>query len=295
MNVASEGWLTSLKLPWTKVALKRVFRIVNGGTPKGGEEANWNGDICWATPEDLGKITSDTITQTKRRLTLQGYQSCGTTLIPTHSLVLSTRAPIGHVAIAGVPMCTNQGCRGLVPRKNDSSRFYYYVLLAAKDDLQAKGQGTTFQELGQADLGLVEVPRPTPEEQNAITTFLDRETGRIDEIVAKRRRTLDLLAAVREAAITDLISTCSSGRRMALKHVLSEPLLNGLFKKKDRFGDGTKFVNVVDAYQDNFTVDVGRLEAVQLEDGELLHYCAKPGDVLIVRSSLKKEASHDRY
>ena len=104
-------WLGDVPEHWEVKPLKRIFQVLNGATPKSSVEKYWGGDIAWVTPDDLGSSQSDTIIETDRTITIDSYNSCGTKLAPAGSLILSTRAPIGHLAIASIPMCTNQGCR----------------------------------------------------------------------------------------------------------------------------------------------------------------------------------------
>ena len=86
-------WLGEIPDHWRAVRLKRVFSVVNGSTAQSGAAAYWAGDIPWVTPEDLGDLDASEIQSTRRRITEAGYRSCGTTLVPAGSLVLSTRAP----------------------------------------------------------------------------------------------------------------------------------------------------------------------------------------------------------
>ncbi|HEC78686.1 MAG TPA: restriction endonuclease subunit S [candidate division WOR-3 bacterium] len=201
-------WLGEIPEHWEVKTLKRVFRILNGSTPKSGEPSYWDGDIPWATPDDLGSLQGDTLFSTRRMITEDGYNSCGTTLAPAGSLVLSTRAPIGHLAIAAVPLCTNQGCRCLVFHTKDETRFFYYQLLTARQELESWGQGSTFQELSRDKLGAVYLVAPPVDEQRAIAAFLDRETARIDALIEKIRKSIELLREYRTA----LISACVTGK-----------------------------------------------------------------------------------
>ena len=114
-------WLGHVPEHWEATALKRHFRIVGGSTPKSESESFWNGDILWATPSDLSKIESLYLNDTQRKITADGLASCGTTLVPADTIILSTRAPIGSLAIAETPMCTNQGCKSLVPTARANS------------------------------------------------------------------------------------------------------------------------------------------------------------------------------
>ncbi len=199
-------WLGEIPTHWTLKPLKRTFRILNGSTPKSGEPAYWDGDIPWATPDDLGQLAGATLESTRRMITQEGYESCGTSMAPAGSLVLSTRAPIGHLAIAGVSMCTNQGCRCLVFRNGDDERFFYYQLWSAKPELESQGEGSTFRELGRDRLATVALATPPIGEQCAIAAFLDREMARIDGLIEKKRRQIELLQEKRAALITHAVT-----------------------------------------------------------------------------------------
>ena len=194
-------WLWEIPKHWGLKPLKRIFKILNGATPKSSELTFWDGDILWATPDDLGQLQGDTILQTKKMITEEGYNSCGTKLAPRGSLVLSTRAPIGHLAIAGEAICTNQGCRSLVFRSDDNRRFYYYLVYASKPELESWGQGSTFMELSRDKLGAIKLVSFSPPEQCAIAAFLERETAKIDTLIAKKQRQIELLQEKRTALI----------------------------------------------------------------------------------------------
>ncbi|HUV95474.1 MAG TPA: restriction endonuclease subunit S [Anaerolineae bacterium] len=199
-------WLGKIPLHWQAKRVKWVFNITNGSTPTSTEPGYWDGDIPWVTPNDLGKLQGDTIYSTERSITERGYQSCGTTLVAAGSLVLSTRAPIGHLAIAGMNLCTNQGCRALAFRSKDNNRFFYYQLLAVRPELESLGRGSTFLELGRDELEAFPLAYPSSTEQRAIAAFLDRETARIDALVAKQERLIALLLEKRAALISHAVT-----------------------------------------------------------------------------------------
>ena len=169
-----------------------VFDVRNGATPASENPAFWDGDISWVGPVDLGQLTVRHIEHGKRSITHAGYTSCGTQLVPPGTILLSTRAPIGHVAIASREICFNQGCRGLVPRNAICSDFAYWALLARIPQLEAAGQGTTFLELSRDKLKAARIPLPDLPTQKAIADFLDRETARIDQLIEKKRRFINL-------------------------------------------------------------------------------------------------------
>ena len=199
-------WLGEVPQHWEIGQLRRRFAIVNGGTPASGNDRYWDGDTVWLTPDDLGKNSGSWISDGRRRITEDGVRSSSARVSPAGSIVLSTRAPIGHIAIAAVPAATNQGCRTLVPEPKTDSNFAYYALLTSRPVLQSLGKGSTFMELTPADLGSLHIPTPPPDEQRAIAVFLDRETERIDALVAKQQRLIERLQEYRTALITRTVT-----------------------------------------------------------------------------------------
>ena len=153
--------------------LGEVASIVNGGTPKTETPEFWDGGIPWITPKDLGQLSSNLVRETSRTLSEQGLKQSSAKLLPPMSVILSTRAPIGHLAINGVPMATNQGCRGLVPDVNLDARYLLLFLSSKVDLLNELGVGTTFKELAAGVLASVQIPIPPLAEQRRIVAVLD--------------------------------------------------------------------------------------------------------------------------
>ena len=100
MKDSGVEWIGDIPAHWDVRNIKYLFRIVNGSTPQSSESLYWKGDITWITPEDLSKLYDKFIRDSSRKITELGYKSCGTTLVPANSIILSTRAPIGHIGIA---------------------------------------------------------------------------------------------------------------------------------------------------------------------------------------------------
>ena len=191
---------------WQSGPLQRWFAIVNGGTPASAEEAYWDGTTVWLTPDDLGQNEGAWIGSGRRTITEEGVRNSSARVTPAGSIVLSTRAPIGHLAITGVPAATNQGCRTLIPSSEADGCYAYYALLASRPVLQSLGKGSTFMELTPNDLGGHGVPLPPLDEQRAIAAYLDRETERIDALVAKKRLLIERLEEYRTALITRTVT-----------------------------------------------------------------------------------------
>ena len=199
-------WLGSVPSGWTVKAIKHCFSVVGGSTPKSEVEEFWDGEHVWVTPADLSGLSGFGIVDSARRITDAGLESCGTNLVPPGSIVLSTRAPIGSLAIAGTSLCTNQGCKSLVPKQGVVPRYFAYVLSIAGEELNLRGRGTTFLELSADALGAFEVVVPTAMEQVAIAAFLDRETAKIDALVEEQKRLIELLKEKRQAVISQAVT-----------------------------------------------------------------------------------------
>lgn len=199
-------WLGRVPEHWGVAPLKREFNVVGGSTPASGIAAYWDGDIPWVSPSDLDGDLSVAIETTARQITAEGLASCSSSLVPPGSIVLSTRAPIGSVGLTGTELCTNQGCKSLVARALAEARYFAQVMLSAAPELNARGKGTTFLELSGDALAAFPVPVPPPDEQAQIARFLDRETAKIDALVAEQERLIELLKEKRQAVISHAVT-----------------------------------------------------------------------------------------
>ena len=200
-------WLGEVPEHWEVRRLKGLLEILNGATPTSGKSEYWNGHILWITPDDLGRLPGRYICSSRRRITRAGYRSCGTTLAPVGSTVVSTRAPIGHLAILGRNGCANQGCRLLVPKRNALiPEWTYFGLLAARRELQVLGQGTTFAELARGALGTFGLPLPPLPEQTVIARFLDDADRRIRGYIRAKERLIELLDEQKQAIIHEAVT-----------------------------------------------------------------------------------------
>jgi len=198
-------WLGDIPNDWDIKSLKNIAVIVNGSTPKSGVEEYWDGDINWITPTDLSQKLDVYLKDSQRKITNEGLNSCGTSLVPENTVILSTRAPIGSLAITGAQSCTNQGCKSLVVRYKDHSLFLYYYLSISTNSLNNLGRGSTFLELSTEDLGSFKVPMPN-EGIGKIVSFLDHETAKIDNLIEKQQQLIELLKEKRQAVISHAVT-----------------------------------------------------------------------------------------
>lgn len=184
-----------------QVRLADCCEIISGATPSTSEKSYWGGEIAWATPKDLSSLNSKYISGTPQTLTELGYSSCSAKLMPAQSVLFSSRAPIGHVAINTIPMCTNQGFKSLVPDpKRVSPDYLYYWLKANKLYLQSLGNGATFKEVSKAIIAEVMIPLPELHEQRRIAAVLDKA----DALRAKRHEAIAKLDQLLQSVFLEM-------------------------------------------------------------------------------------------
>lgn len=145
---------------WKKVKISDLGQVVGGATPSTKKEEYYNGDIAWITPKDLSNFHGRYISKGERSITKAGMDSCSTQLLPKNTILFSSRAPIGYVAIAKNEICTNQGFKSLIPNDNIDYLFLYYLLKYNKDIIEAMGSGTTFKEVSGSTMRNIEVMIP---------------------------------------------------------------------------------------------------------------------------------------
>ncbi|KKL51007.1 hypothetical protein LCGC14_2299790, partial [marine sediment metagenome] len=208
---------------WSISKMSEVTNIISGGTPKSGISDYWFGDVKWITPKDMGKITGIYVSETGRNITQLGLDKSSAKLIPENSVILSTRAPIGYLAINTVPMATNQGCRGLVPKNTLDTKFLYYFLLKSVSLLNDLGSGTTFKELSKTALERVEIPHPEITEQKHIVAILEQAFADIEQARAKTEQNLKNARELFESYLQQVFSERGEGWRASkLKEITSK-------------------------------------------------------------------------
>lgn len=199
-------WIGEIPEHWEVKKIKHFTNILTGSTPKSTEESFWNGDINWVTTDDLGKLESKDIFDSRRKITQEGYENSGTTLAPENSILISTRAPIGHLGILRVNACTNQGCKTIVANLTFDSEYLYYFLSVSKIFLNSLGVGTTFLELPTQSLKDFTIPFPSIEEQTAIANYLDKKTAEIDQLIAEKEQLIKLYQEEKIALINQAVT-----------------------------------------------------------------------------------------
>ena len=199
-------WLGEMPEHWKALKLKfATKRIVGGSTPKSDESSYWDGGIVWVTPRDISK--TDSLHTSLRTISAAGLQSCASTLVPPGSIVITSRAPVGNVAIARVELCTNQGCKAVVPAPDIAiSDFLFLLLLRMKERLQVLANGTTFAEIGTWVLANEFIPVPPVSEQQAICRWITDECQPLDDAIARTEEEIKLIREYRDRQIADVVT-----------------------------------------------------------------------------------------
>lgn len=171
-----------------KVRLGDVCTIVSGTTPKTGTKEYWDGELNWITPAELSDDI-DIIYKTERKITNKAVTDSSLKLLPVGTVLLSSRAPIGKVAIVGSPMYCNQGFKNLICSNSIFNKFLYWFLKGKKDFLNSLGRGATFKEISKSIVADIQIPLPPLSEQKKIAAILDKAT----ELIALRKQQIEKL------------------------------------------------------------------------------------------------------
>lgn len=166
-------------MEWKEVTLGEIGTIVGGATPSTKNTSFYDGNIPWLTPKDLSVNSNKYILRGERNITEAGFKSCSCKMLPKGSVLFSSRAPIGYVAIVANDMCTNQGFKSVIPNEETDSEFLYYLLKYNKDNIASQGSGTTFAEVSGKTMKEIEVmvPKETEDQRRiaSILSSLDRK------------------------------------------------------------------------------------------------------------------------
>lgn len=166
---------------WIRVKISDLGQVVGGATPSTNNDEYYNGDIIWITPKDLSNFSGRYILKGERNITRAGMESCSTQMLPKGSILFSSRAPIGYVAIAAREMCTNQGFKSVIPNETVDYLFLYYLLKYNRDKIESMGSGTTFKEVSGSTMRNIEVTIPESIEiQRKIAGILNSIDSKIE-------------------------------------------------------------------------------------------------------------------
>ncbi len=188
-----------------KYKLGEICEIVSGSTPKTGIAEYWDGNLKWITPAEIDD-ESYIITDSARKLTELGVKKTGLSSFPSGTVILSSRAPIGKVAIAGCEMYCNQGFKNLICSDRINNRYLYWFLKGNTAYLNSLGRGATFKEISKKIVSDIEINVPEISQQLAAVDALER----VSEIIRLRKNQLQKLDELIKARFVEMFGDCKS-------------------------------------------------------------------------------------
>lgn len=218
-------WIGNIPEHWEARKLKFASKmIVGGATPASGQSELWDGDVVWVTPQDVSK--NERLGSSARKLTSAGFSACSTVMVPAGSVVFTSRAPVGNVSFAEVELCTNQGCKAIVPDERYLLNEYCFVLLKVMQPVfQRAANGTTFFEISTWAFKNMKAPLPPTSEQKAILACIQEATSSIDLAITRAEREIELMREYRTRLISDVVTGQVDVRGIEVPEVAEEELL----------------------------------------------------------------------
>lgn len=280
--------LYNIPASWIWSNIESIGKAYSGGTPKTSDESNFDGDIPWITPADLTGYKAQYISQGRRNLSAKGLGSCSAKLMPKDTVLFSSRAPIGYVAIASNPVSTNQGFKSISPHQGIDSRYVYFYLKSAKDLAESRASGTTFKELSGSRFNQLPIPIAPSSEQVRIVDRIEQLFSDLDEGEALLKTVQKQLATYRQsvlkAAVTgELIGAkVNKWKEYSVGQLLTD-IRYGTAKKCAFDPKKTPVLRIPNVAGGK--IDLTDLKHTDFTEAELKKLSLEAGDVLIVRSN----------
>ena len=246
--------------------LGEVCTVVSGSTPKTSVASYWDGNIKWITPAELNEDTFY-IMDSIRHITEEGKEKTGLSYLPTGTVILSSRAPIGKTAIAGCEMCCNQGFKNLICSDAIYNEYLYFFLKSKTDYLNSLGRGATFKEISKSIVESIEIPLPEVNQQKEIAekfkkleqliSLRKQQLAKLDELVKARFVEMfgDVLLNSMQwpektlESMADIVSGITKGRKTAEANLQEVPYM-AVSNVKDGYIDWTTVKTILATRQE---------------------------------------------
>ena len=264
-----------------KYKLGDVCEIVSGSTPKTNIEEYWDGDIKWITPAEINDDTY-IITDSIRKITDLGAKKTGLSLFPEGTVILSSRAPIGKVAIAGCAMCCNQGFKNLICSDKILNKYLYWFLKGNTPYLNSLGRGATFREISKSIVAQIEINVPDIVYQKEVVDILEK----ISEVITRRKRELFALDNLIKARFVEMfgdpIKNTKGWEVVTIGDIVTE-VRYGTSKPAVE-GGKYPYIRMNNLTSDGH-LDLKDLKYIDIPDNEIEKCVVRKGDVLFNRTN----------
>lgn len=260
-----------------------ICEIVSGSTPKTGISEYWDGDVKWITPAELND-DSYIINDSVRKITELGVQKTGLSPFPAGTVILSSRAPIGKVAIAGCEMYCNQGFKNLICSEKINNKYLYWFLRGNTGYLNSLGRGATFKEISKKIVASIELSVPGLHQQEEIV----RQLEKVNDIIRLRRQELQKLDNLIKARFIEMFGNENNSKKWDIVNVedVANVQVGVVIKPSQYYMDES---NGVRAFR-SLNIGAGYIKDSDwvyfTEEGHRKNYKSilKENDLLIVRS-----------
>lgn len=255
-----------------------ICEIVSGSTPKTGIAAYWDGDVKWITPAEINE-DSYIVTDSVRKITELAVNKTGLTPFPVGTVILSSRAPIGKVAIAGCEMYCNQGFKNLICSEKINSRYLYWFLKGNTDFLNSLGRGATFKEISKQIVANIEINVPEYEKQLVVVEHLEK----VNKIIKIRKQELAKLDDLIKSRFVEMFGDPEENPFGWDKMPLADVIINANngMARRGNDEDGNIVMRLVEL-QDGY-IDYSNPNRIVLNDNEKKRYLLKDKDFLFAR------------
>ena len=272
---------------WKYLSIGDCATVVGGGTPSTKNPEYWDGDIPWISPKDLSNNTNKYVSRGERFITKKGLENSSAKILPENSLLFSSRAPIGYLAINTQPMATNQGFKSLILRDEFDVEFFYYLFKQKTEYIKNFSSGSTFQEISGSEVKNFKFLIPPYKEQKQISKILSKLDKKI-ELNQKMNATLEeITKTLFKSWFIDFdpVRAKAEGRPTGLSKEISDLFPDSFedselgeipkgweikkikdlgkvicgktppTKDKENYGDGFKFITIPDMHNQVFVLD----------------------------------------
>lgn len=264
---------------WIRVKISDMGQVVGGATPSTNNDEYYNGNIIWITPKDLSNFNGRYILKGERNITRAGMESCSTQMLPKGSILFSSRAPIGYVAIAARELCTNQGFKSVIPNETVDFLFLYYLLKYNKEKIESMGSGTTFKEVSGSTMKNIEVTVPESIEiQRKIAGILNSIDSKIENNIKINDNLLEQMQAIYKSWFVDYLpfggvmpeSWTKTGIYSLANIIYGAPFASKQFNTE---GNGKPIIRIRDLKDQQF--------ATYTTEVHPKGYLLRPGDIVV--------------
>lgn len=264
-----------------KKKLCEIGEIIAGGTPSTKINEYWNGKISWITPKDLSNYKERFISKGERSITEEGLNNSSAVLMPKNSILFTSRAPIGYVAIAEKELCTNQGFKSFVCNEQKCYyKYMYYWFLNNVETIKSKANGSTFQEISGSVMKNIEIELPDMKTQINIGNILDT----IDKKIELNNQINDNLYELGKIIYEELFSKLNvdNSREYRLDEIL-EVLKDGTHNPPARIESGVPLITG-QTLQNGF-INYEKMTYISKEDYRNIHskYQPQVDDLIITK------------